>query len=83
LLEDETHLLIADIGQGIVIADAADIFTLQKICPGRQRMQTADDIQEGSLAAARFAHDGNELPAPDFQVDTVQDRNLFPVPEIV
>ena len=40
-------------------------------------VQAADQIENGGLAGARRAHQGDELPCRDFQVEPVQDFDGF------
>ena len=39
-------------------------------------LQAGDDAQQGALAAAAGADDGDELPCPDLQVDLLQGGHL-------
>ena len=40
-------------------------------------VQAADQVQDGGLARARRAHQRDEFPFRDFQVQAVQDLNRF------
>jgi len=43
------------------------------------REQPSDDVQEGGLAAAAGANEGDNLPMLDFQVDPVQHGQRSPI----
>src|SRR5215472_6411628 len=71
LLEDEADAAAAETGTE-PLARAGRLHTPDQDGAGGGPEQQAHDVQERRLAAARPAHDGDELAAPDAQRDPVQ-----------
>jgi hypothetical protein len=74
-LEDEAHALAAQPGQ-LVVREAVVALPVQRDAAAGRGLERADDVQQGALAGARGAHDRDELPALDAEVDAVQGAHL-------
>src|SRR3954469_2763320 len=75
-LEDEADLLVADPGQ-LGVVELLDGGAVEDVAPGRGGVETADEVHQRRLAAARGAHDGHVLPPLDRQIDAVQGVDLL------
>ncbi len=61
---------------GAVDAGAVDGPAVEQDLAATQRLQAGDDAQQGGLAAARGADEGDELVGLDVQVDRLQRLHL-------
>ena len=59
-LEDEPDLPVPDLREAVV-AERADVPTLEPVHPGRRDVETTYDVHQGGLARARGTHDGHQL----------------------
>ncbi len=71
LLEDEADAAAADARLGVV-GQLADVLAAQQVSSAVGRVQTAEDVHQRALAAARRPHDGQELPLAHLQVEAAQ-----------
>src|SRR5207253_11140363 len=76
-LEDEPDLLVPDPGE-LVIAEHGDVGVIEDVAAGRRYVEAAEDVHQRRFARDARDHDGNELAAPDMQVDTLKGRHFDP-----
>src|SRR5690606_12287470 len=65
-LEDEADLAIAN-SRALVVGELADIFPVQPVCSGVERLEESGDIQKGRLTGAGRPRDRNELALLDLE----------------
>ena len=70
-MEDKADLAGTEFGL-FVAANAGDVFLVEKILTRGGFIKKSDDVEEGSFAAARGAHDHDELAAFDGKIEIVQ-----------
>ena len=70
-MEDEADFLVPRPRQ-FVVAEAGHFAAVQVILAAGRPVQAAQDVHHGRLAAARRAHDGDEIPFVDTEIDVVQ-----------
>ena len=71
-LEDEAQFTAAYFGQ-LVFRQAADFGAIDQHIALGGRIQSCQQPQQRALAASRSAHDGDELPGRDQQIDLLED----------
>ena len=71
-LEDEAQRLVAQFGEAIVRKLRVDARAAQLNLAARRLVQQSHDVQQRRLAAARGAHDAQELALADFEVHILQ-----------
>src|SRR6266478_793584 len=77
-LKNETDFAIADGGQ-LLLAEAGDLDAFQQIASSAGFVEAAQNIHERRFTAAAGAHDGDELPARNFDTYASQGVNArFP-----
>jgi hypothetical protein len=76
-LEHETECFAAQ-ARELVAAERRHILSHEAVAAAGRAVEAAEDVHQRRLARARRAHDGDELPRVDRQVDAVQhlDREL-------
>jgi hypothetical protein len=74
-LEDEADLRVADLGP-LVAVETRDVDAVQPVGARGRPVEAAQDVHERRLAGARGAHDGDQLPGLDREVDPLQGVNL-------
>src|SRR4249919_1761634 len=70
-LEDEADLLVAQLAARIV-RHPAHVLAIEDVLPAGEGFQQAGDVEEGRLARARRAGDGDELAFAHMQVERAQ-----------
>ena len=76
LLENETDLLIADLGQ-LGVVGFVNSMAVQKIFAAIRRIHTADNIHQGGFAGTRGTEDGEEFSFLDGEVDIKKHLQFF------
>src|SRR3990172_8438040 len=74
-LEDETDLLIPDVGE-LVLAELVDLLAVEEVRAARGIVEAAEDIHQRRLPRARGAHDGDHLAACNLEVDPGERHHL-------
>src|SRR5690242_18702040 len=69
-LEDEADVVLARLGKRD-FGEARDLLAVEHVGPAGGAIEHSHDIQQGRLAAAGWAHDGDELALGDFEVDGI------------
>ena len=75
LLEDEPDPLVAH-ARELAVAIAVDRLAVERDRARARLVEQPHQVEQRALAAARGAHDRDELALPDLQVDVVQRRRL-------
>jgi len=70
-LENETNLAVADLGE-LVVDHVRDVLAVELVAAGRRRIEAAEHVHQGGLAAAGRSHDGDILVAMDLEGDPAQ-----------
>ncbi len=68
---------VAHRGQGVVV-HPVDRFAVQVVLAGGRRVEAAEHVHQGRLAAAGGAHDGDVVAAADLEVEAGEGAHLFP-----
>ena len=74
-LEHEADVALAELG-AVLFLEAAHLLAEQFILAVGGVVQEAEDVEQGRLAAARGAHDGDELAVVDFERNAVEGDGL-------
>src|SRR5690606_38108955 len=75
-LEHEADMLGTPAGQ-LAGLELVDTLAVDADAAGGGRIQAADQVQQGGLARARRAHQGEEIATLDVEVDAVQHLDLL------
>ena len=65
-MKDEADLPVADFGE-LQVVELAEVFAIEQHRAARGPVQRADDLQQGALAGAGRADDGDSFAARDFE----------------
>ncbi len=74
-LEHETDMRLANRG-AFALRIGGNILAEQPVAPGRRAVDQPEDVQQGGLAAAGWAHDRDELALAQAEVDVIDCRRL-------
>ena len=74
-LEHKADVALAELG-ALLLLQAADFGAQEFVGTAGGIVQQAEDVEQRRFAAARRAHDGDELAVLDFEGYTVQSRGL-------
>ena len=77
-LEHEADHPVTVVG-GLFLGQVPDQLAVQPVFTRVVIVQDAEDVEEGGLAGARRAHDGNELSPFDGEVDALEHVERLPV----
>jgi len=74
-LEDEPHVLAAVVGQRRIVP-RRQVMVAEAHGASRRHVQPAEDVEQGGLAAAGGAEQGDEFAGVEFEIDPPQGVNL-------
>ncbi len=74
-LEDEADVGLAHVGE-LALREAGDLLSVEQVRTARRAVEHADHVEQGRFAAARRAHDRDELALGDVKVDRVERGRL-------
>jgi hypothetical protein len=75
LLEDKADLLVADVGE-LVVVEVGHAHAVQQILAAGGLVEAADDVHQRGLAAARGPHDRHHLALADGERDAAEGMDL-------